>query len=169
MFAGVINSIVVACPGCSFQGTSLRLQYPGDVLWAWLIVISAISTVPLLTLCGMRFSRRRPKPSRTQTVTLTALLVVIYILSGTFTFSGLVLSWLFFPLNIIQIIFLGLSWNGGPIAILLIPLQIAVIPAYMYVTVKIMLRHDRKLYWRSGKAWRRLKHSNCKTNGAELA
>jgi hypothetical protein len=164
MFAGVINSIVVACPGCSFQGTSLRLQYPGDVFLAWLIVISAISTVPLLTLCGMRFSRRRPRPSKTQTVTLTVLLVVIYILSFSSTFSGLVLSWLFFPLNIIQMIFLGLSCNGGPIAILLIPLQIAVIPAYMYAK----RRHDRKLYWQSGKAWRRLQHLNCKTNGVEL-
>lgn len=148
LFAGFLNSIVVACPGCSFQGTQLRLQYPEDVFWAWLIVISALSTIPLLTLCGMRVSPQQPSPSKKRTIILTATFILVYFLSFSSTFSGLILSWLFFPLNIIQMIMLGLSWNGGVIAILLIPFQIGTIPFYMYFMVKIMRRFDRKLLWK---------------------
>jgi|GEM_PF-6296251 hypothetical protein len=161
MFAVFLNSIIVACPGCSFQGTRLRLQYPEDVAWAWLIVIMAAGTIPLLTLCGMRFSRQRQRSSKKQITILTTTLVLIYFLSFSNTFSGLILSWLFFPLNIIQMILLGISWNAGFIAVLVIPLQIGSIPLYMYVMVKIMQRFDRKLYWKSGKAWQRLKGISC--------
>ncbi len=157
IFAGFLSSIVVACPGCSFQGTSLRLQYPGDVFWAWMIIAFVIAAIPLLMLCGMRVSRRRPRPSRKRTAILTAVFVLIYMLSFSTTFSGFVLSWLFLPLNIIQMMLMGISWSGGFIAILLLPLTIGVIPFYMYCMVKFMRRFDRKLYWKSGRTWQRLK------------
>lgn len=66
---------------------------------------------------------------------------------------------IFMPLEIILMILLGMAWNGGPIAILLMPLQIGAIPLYMYAIVKIMQRFDRKLYWDRGKVWRRLKQN----------
>ena len=36
----------------------------------------------------------------------------------------------------------------------------------MYIIVKIMLRYDRKLYWQSGKTWRRLKRMKTKIRAA---
>ena len=156
IFVGFLNSIVVACPGCSFQGARLRLQYPEDVFWAWLIVIAALSAIPLLALCGMRFSRRRPRPSKKRTAWMTTALTLIYIFSGSYTFAGMISARLFMPLEIILMILIGMSWNGGVIAILLIAFQICAIPLYMYVMVKIMRRFDRKLYWKSGWIWQRL-------------
>ena len=153
IFAGFSNLIVVACGGCSFPGIGSRLQYPGDIVWAWLIVISAISAIPLLALCGMRFSRRQPRPSKKRTAWLTVILTFIFMLSiANSSFGGMMICWVFLPLVIISII----SLNTLP------PLAILAIPLYMYAMVKIMQRFDRKLYWKSGRIWQRLESRRCK-------
>ncbi len=142
MFTGFI----IACGGCSFPNVGAHLQHPQDVVWAWLIVIFVTSVIPLLTLCGMRFSRRQPRSSKKRTVLLTVILLVFFILSGSSSFAGMMITWLFMPLVIITIILLDT----------LAPAVILIVPMCIYVIVKIMQRFDRKLYWKSGKIWRKL-------------
>jgi len=114
-----------------------------------LIVISAISAIPLLALCGMRFSRRQPRPSKKRTAWLTVILTFIFMLSiANSSFGGMMICWVFLPLVIIVIVI-------DAFAILAIPL-------YMYAMVKIMQRFDRKLYWKSGRIWQRLESRRCK-------
>lgn len=152
MFAGFI----IACGGCNFPNMGAHLQHPQDVIWAWLIVILAISAIPLLTLCGMRFSRRQPRHSKKYTALLIVILLIIFNLSSSHSFAGMMITWIFTPLVIVTIILVEIFPPFALLANLLC----------MYIIVKIMLRHDRKLYWQSGKAWRRLKRMKTKIRAA---
>ncbi len=145
----MLAGFIIACGGCSFPNMGARLQHPQDVVWAWLIVIFVISAIPVLTLCGMRFSRRKPHHSKKRTVLLTVILLVFFILSGSCSFAGMMITWIFMPLVIVTIILL----NTLALAAIL------VVPACIYAVIKIMQRFDRKLYWNRGKVWRRLKQN----------
>lgn len=148
--------ILFACPGCSMPRPFVALVNPSHYWIAWLIVILAVTIVPLLISSKILLvGKLSKKPSFYKKLSFTIILTIVFLMEfgPTYNFGGVICFWLFLPLNIVCAILMGMLWD---FAILVILSFLIVIPLYMYFFLKIIFKFDRKYCWRWSKTGKRL-------------